>query len=391
MKISEATLQYVRTHVADDVRQLALRGCKNEAVDLPFALQQIEGRQKAKNKLPAFYENADILFPSTLSMEQCSSEQTANYKTTLAEGNIFCDVTGGFGVDTLAFAHKFKHCTYLEPREELCVLMRHNCEVLDLQNVEIISGLLEDHSDEIPDCDLLLIDPSRRDDYGQRVVRLEDCSPNLLKYKGLLLKKSKCVMAKLSPLLDIKRVLTQLPETKAVHIVSVEGECKEILLLLRREAVAEPIIHCVNLSNKGDHQFTFTPSVEIQASPPLAKLMQTFLYEPNASILKAGAFKSVAMKYGLQKLHPHTHLYTSEQVVADFPGRVFLVKDVFSFHKQEIKRHLQDVTRANVSVRNFPLTAQELKQRLKLRDGGETYLFGTTMADEKIIVVAGKL
>lgn len=388
--VGEDTLQYVREHAADDVRQLALRGCKNRDVDFPFALQQIEGRQKARLKLPELCANPDILFPPSLSMEQCSSSRTAQYKSTLVTGTSFCDVTGGFGIDTMAFAQKFAQCLYIEPRQELCDLLQHNAHALGLTNISILHGTLEELQAQVPAVDVILIDPSRRGTHGQRVVALEDCTPNIIACKRMLLDKARQVLVKLSPMLDLKRTLTQMPETEEVHVVAVDGECKEILLLLGHNAVADPKIISVNLTDKGVQSFICTATEEEKAIPPLAKRMGEYLYEPNAAVMKAGAFKSVAVKYGLQKLHPHTHLYTNDTLVASFPGRVFRVNDVFPFHKQELRAHLKGIAQANVAVRNFPLSAEELKKHLKLHDGGELFLFGATTLEGRMVIVGEK-
>lgn len=390
MEIGEETRRYIREHAADDVRQLALSGCKNCAVDFPYALQQIEGRQKARYKLPELYDNPAILYPPTLSMEQCSSSRTALYKSSLMTGTSFCDVTGGFGVDTLAFAQKFARCTYIEPREELCRLLEHNATALGINNIDILNGTMEKCQSQIPNVDLILIDPSRRDSHGQRVVSLEDCTPNLLECKDVLLNKAQTVMVKLSPMLDLKRAMMQLPETQSVHVVAVDGECKEILFLLTHKPIQNPPFVCANLSDKGDSFFTFAKEAEEKSVSSFAKQVGEYLYEPNAAVMKAGAFKSVGANFGLHKLHPHTHLYTSHELDSTFPGRIFRVKDAFPFHKQEVKTHLKGIGQANVAVRNFPLTAEELKQRLKLHDGGNLYLFGATTLEGKMLIVTEK-
>lgn len=388
MEINEATWNYIRTHVNDNVRDLALRGCKDTSVDFKFALQQIEGRQKSKDKLPDFYQNEQVLYPPTVSMEQCSSTHTANYKASLVEGETFADLTGGFGIDTFALSRRFKHGYHIEPNNALSELVQHNASVLNISNLEFIQDTMEESLSQIPNVDCLYIDPSRRDSHGNRVVCLEDCTPNIIEWKSTLLGKCKKLMIKLSPMIDIKRSLLQLPETSDIYTIAVNGECKEVLLIL--EAGKDPTdrcIHTINILKDGYQIFETTASEEVDAMPTLTNTLGRYLYEPNAAVLKAGTFKSIATRFGLEKLHPHTHLYTSDILAKDFPGRIFNVDDSYSFNKKEIKKALGDIKKANVAVRNFPLTAEELKALLKIKDGGEVFLFGATLTDGKLTVI----
>lgn len=388
MEINEATWHYIRTHVNDNVRDLALRGCKDTSVDFKFALQQIEGRQKSKDKLPDFYQNENILYPPTVSMEQCSSTPTAQYKASLVEGETFADLTGGFGIDTFALSRRFKHGYHIEPNSALSELVQHNASVLNISNLEFIQDTMEESLSQIPNVDCLYIDPSRRDSHGNRVVCLEDCTPNIIEWKSTLLGKCKKLMIKLSPMIDIKRSLLQLPETSDIYTIAVNGECKEVLLIL--EAGKDPTdrcIHTINILKDGYQIFETTASEEVDAMPTLTNTLGRYLYEPNAAVLKAGTFKSIATRFGLEKLHPHTHLYTSDILAKDFPGRIFNVDDSYSFNKKEIKKALGDIKKANVAVRNFPLTAEELKALLKIKDGGEVFLFGATLTDGKLTVI----
>lgn len=388
MEINEATWHYIRTHVNDNVRDLALRGCKVTSVDFKFALQQIEGRQKSKDKLPDFYQNEQVLYPPTVSMEQCSSTHTANYKASLVAGENFADLTGGFGIDTFALSRRFKHGYHIEPNNALSELVQHNASVLNISNLEFIQDTMEESLSQIPNVDCLYIDPSRRDSHGNRVVCLEDCTPNIIEWKSTLLGKCKKLMIKLSPMIDIKRSLLQLPETSDIYTIAVNGECKEVLLIL--EAGKDPTdrcIHTINILKDGYQIFETTASEEVDAMPTLTNTLGRYLYEPNAAVLKAGTFKSIATRFGLEKLHPHTHLYTSDILAKDFPGRIFNVDDSYSFNKKEIKKALGDIKKANVAVRNFPLTAEELKALLKIKDGGEVFLFGATLTDGKLTVI----
>lgn len=388
MEINEATWNYIRTHVNDNVRDLALRGCKDTSVDFKFALQQIEGRQKSKDKLPDFYQNEQVLYPPTVSMEQCSSTPTAQYKASLVEGETFADLTGGFGIDTFALSRRFKHGYHIEPNSALSELVQHNAKALNIANLTFFQSTMEEALAQLPHVDCLYIDPSRRDQQGNRVICLEDCTPNIVEWKSTLLGKCKKLMIKLSPMIDIKRSLLQLPETSDIYTIAVNGECKEVLLIL--EAGKDPTdrcIHTINILKDGYQIFETTASEEVDAMPTLTNTLGRYLYEPNAAVLKAGTFKSIATRFGLEKLHPHTHLYTSDILAKDFPGRIFNVDDSYSFNKKEIKKALGDIKKANVAVRNFPLTAEELKALLKIKDGGEVFLFGATLTDGKLTVI----
>lgn len=388
MEINEATWNYIRTHVNDNVRTLALRGCKDTSVDFKFALQQIEGRQKSKDKLPDFYQNEQVLYPPTVSMEQCSSTPTAQHKASLVEGETFADLTGGFGIDTFALSRRFKHGYHIEPNNALSELVQHNAKALNIANLTFFQSTMEESLSQIPNVGCLYIDPSRRDSHGNRVVCLEDCTPNIIEWKSTLLGKCKKLMIKLSPMIDIKRSLLQLPETSDIYTIAVNGECKEVLLIL--EAGKDPTdrcIHTINILKDGYQIFETTASEEVDAMPTLTNTLGRYLYEPNAAVLKAGTFKSIATRFGLEKLHPHTHLYTSDILAKDFPGRIFNVDDSYSFNKKEIKKSLGDIKKANVAVRNFPLTAEELKALLKIKDGGEVFLFGATLTDGKLTVI----
>ena len=412
----EATWQFIDAHIDADVNKLALQKSKFKDIDFEFAIRQIHGRQKTRDKLPYFGNVPRFVFPPSLSLEQCSSEITAQYKRDVII-DLFCrdaqqcvstgnalgssnenarscvstiaDLTGGFGVDTLAFAQSFPICHYVEPQQQLCDIMAYNSHLLYFDHIQFHQATMEGFLQEMDVVDVIYADPSRRDTHGSRVVGLEDCSPNILLYKDVLLRKSRLLMLKLSPMLDIKRALAQLPETCEVHVVAVDGECKELLFLLRKDKTEDVKFVAMNLKNDQCEQFSFTMREEAEALPRYAGEVKKYLYEPNAAILKAGAFKSVAVHYGLEKLHPHTHLYTSDIQLEGFPGRCFQVAKVLS-----VKDALQlknEMPKANVSVRNFPLSADELRKKLKLADGGEVYLYGTTLEkDSKVVILCRK-
>ncbi len=375
------TQDFIRNHWREDVNALALAGCRDHAVDLRLALQQIHGLQKAEKKLPAHFAAAGVLFPSALAMEQCSSWAAAQYKASLLQGDTLVDLTGGFGVDTFAFARRFGACVYVEPQHALCETVRHNAKAMHVSNVAFCCQTMEDYLRRAQPADCLYLDPSRRDSLGRRVVSLADCTPDIVGCKETLLALArKAVMVKLSPMLDIRDTLARLPETAAVHAVSVDGECRELLFVLSRKHVnpqQRPFV-AADIRNGSTATFRFTPQEEMEARPLWADSTGKYLYEPNAALMKAGAFRSVAVRFGLHKLNPNSHLYTSDHLLPDFPGRVFEVRDAFTFGKKQCAERLKGITAANVAVRNFPLTAPELQKRLSLKDGGEHYIFGTT-------------
>ncbi len=398
MNINESTWQYIAAHSDDDVARLALHPSKDPQVDMAAALQQIAGRQKAKEKLPEWYATEGILYPKKVSMEQCSSSQTAEYKASLVEGKSFADFSGGFGVDTVAFAKKFAKGWYVEPQEELCELFQHNCKVLDINNVDIINGTMEDNLASIEHMDMIYLDPSRRDTHGRRVVSLSDCTPNLLEWKSALLERCNILMVKMSPMIDIFQTLRDLPETYAVHVVAVEGECKEVVFLLtRRDApwhvsTTSPTILAVDINKTATSCVETTLETERTTPPHIATELGTFLYEPNAAVMKAGIFNALSEQFQIAKLAKNTNLFTSNELHENFPGRVFTIEAVHEFHPRKTAKELSHLESASIAVRNFPLTAEELRKTLKIKDGNTCYLFGCTLWDgRKVVVVGDKL
>ncbi|RNC63741.1 class I SAM-dependent methyltransferase [Proteiniphilum sp. X52] len=403
MRLTPEQKRFILAHEREDVRRTALRFVRD---DMPLLLTQIAGRQMAEKKIPSWYAEEDIIYPPHLSLEQSSSELTARYKASLVSGrnasfadltsfvettnagsvewenNTFADLTGGMGVDFSFLSPYFREAFYVEQNEDLCRMAEHNFQVLGLGNATIYCGGAERFLKETTPLDFIYLDPSRRDDAGRKLFRIEDCSPDLLKIRPWLLEKSGRVMVKYSPMLDLSLAVKTLRCVSAVHIVSVDNECKELLFLLSKRAVNEPLFVAVNLGRSGGKEiFSFTPEQERNASIPLAGEPGRYLYEPNTSILKAGAFKSVAQAYNLQKLHANSHLYTSDELVADFPGRVFEVEAFFVPNKKNIKTFLQDTKKANIAVRNFPMTVAEIRRKTGLADGGDIYLFATTLAE----------
>jgi hypothetical protein len=390
--VNDPTHQYIISHATDDVAHLALHPSKDPQVDMPMALQQIAGRQKAKEKLSEWYENPDILYPKKVSMEQCSSSQTADYKASLVTGSSFADLSGGYGVDTIALAQKFEKGYYVEPQEELCELFQHNSKAFGINHITVINKTLEESFDQLEKVDVMYVDPSRRDVHGRRVVALEDCVPNLLEWKERLLEKCNTLMVKLSPMIDLHQILRQLPEVSVVHVVAVEGECKEVVCLLNEKTVTDVQVVAIDLHNNNNTLFNTTLQTERSAPLSIATEMGTYLYEPNAAVMKAGIFNSISQRFNVQKLEKNTNLFTSNEMREDFPGRIFRIEAVHEFHPRKTAKELSHLESASIAVRNFPLSAEELRKTLKIKDGNAWFLFGCKVWDgRKVVVMCSKM
>ena len=388
MQVSAETLQYIKEHQHDDVRLLALQAKKYPEVDMTFAVTQIAGRQIAAVKLPTWATQSDLFYPRHLSMEQCSSEATALYKSGLVQGESFADLTGGFGVDCSFLSRRFRTSHYVERQSELCDLARHNFPLLGL-DIEVHHQDSVSFLQQMQPVDCIYLDPARRDGHGGKTVAIADCEPNLCQLEELLVTKARTVLVKLSPMLDLSLALKELRYVREVHIVSVQGECKELLLLLSKDALACQVpVYCIQLLAGGEQRrYVFTQEQERSADCPLAASVGDYLYEPNASILKAGAYRSLTQAYPVKKLHVSSHLYTSDSLVTDFPGRTFKVIAVAGFGKKDLKALLGGLEKANLTIRNFPSSVVDLRKRLKLKEGGDDYLFATTLANgEKVLV-----
>ena len=384
--IDEHTLAFIREHASDDVRQLALQAARYPQVDVRMAATQIEGRRLAASKLPSWAGTDGIVYPVRLSMEQCSSEQTARYKASLAGGKRLADLTGGFGIDCSYMADSFANTTYIERNEELCRIARHNFALLG-KPITVINANSEEQLTALEPQDWIFIDPARRDTAGHKVVALSDCDPDVSRLEPLLLQKAHHVMVKCSPMLDISQALRELHSVSAIHVVSVSNECKELLLVLSNDTTPEPILHTVNFHG-GQAQFlSYTAAEENAATCTYTATVGKYLYEPNSSLMKAGCFRLPSARWRLEKLHRNTHLYTSNVLIKEFPGRIFEVKSTVGFGKNELKHLSAELKRANIAVRNFPERPEALRKRLKLTDGGDTYLFATTLADEHRILI----
>ena len=368
----------------ENIQRLALKlAGRSDAV---FILRQVEGWQRLSQKVPSWAAIDELHYPHKLALEQCSGEAAARYKAQIVKrlypdgAESMADLTGGLGVDFSFVAPNFKKAVYVERQAELCEVAKHNFPLLGLGHAEIKNADSIEVLSTLKDFDLLFLDPARRDNVGRKVVLLEDCEPNVVALQDKLKAAAKVVVLKLSTMLDLKQALAELRGVSEVHVFAEHGECKDLLLVLQRDADcdADPVVHCVD----GGCTFDFKLSEEADINPVYASSVEGFLYEPSAAVLKAGAFKSVGHRYGLSKLHPNSHLYVSKDFVAHFPGRCFKINNVCGFSKKDLKKCIGGVSKANLTVRNFPTTVAELRKRLKLAEGGDAYWFATTLYDE---------
>ena len=381
--MNQATIDFIHEHAEADVRQLALQGTKNPEVDLSFALEQIAGRQKAKTKLPSWAAVDGIVYPPHLSMEQCSSEQTARYKALIAgKGTLIVDLTAGFGVDMAFMSQAFQKAIYVERQAPLCAISSENFKLLGLNHIEVICADGIDYLHQLEHADLIFLDPARRDNHGARTYGIADCTPNVLELRDELLKKADRVMLKLSPMLDWRKAVEDLGHVNEVHIVSVDNECKELLLILTKEKKPLKLL-CVNNDQvfEGDQGDWLNERSIAEIRVPVPMSSQAYLFEPNASIMKAGCFTLLEQRFNVSQLDKNSHLFVSDKDCSDFPGRRFTIEKTTSMNKRELKTALAGIDKANITVRNFPLSVAELRKRLKLKDGGNLYLFATTLAD----------
>lgn len=406
--MNQATFDFIRQYADADVRQLALRGAKDPEVDLTFALEQIAGRQKARAKLPSWAAIDDIIYPPHLSMEQCSSETTALYKARLAgKGDTYVDLTGGFGVDFYFMSQGFSKRIYVEQNAELCKIAEHNMQVLGLAS-EVVCNTTAEFLASMAHADVVYLDPARRNEHGGRTYSIEDCSPNVLELMPQLMEKADKVILKLSPMLDWHQAVEALKHVNEVHIVSVNNECKELLLVLSRQTSDNLHLICVN----GESIFEIVlrqakrqsrvPTLGTNSSHLGNKLFPAWelslsqdqtlcLYEPNASIMKSGCFAALEERFPVQQIGSNSHLFVSTDEIGDFPGRSFQIQAVSSMNKRELKEALKGIDKANITVRNFPLSVAELRKRLKLKEGGDVYIFATTVAkDSHQLIVCRK-
>lgn len=381
--MNEATLEFIRIHADEDVRQLAFLGKKNPEVDMAYALDQIAGRQKARVKIPSWASIDGIVYPPHISMEQCSSEQTARYKAKIAgNGEKIVDLTAGFGVDMAFMSAGFKQAVHVEIQPQLCAISSENYKHLGLNHVQVVCNDGVGYLHQMEHADLIFIDPARRDQHGARTYGIADCTPNVMEIIDEMLQKADRVMIKLSPMLDWQKAVSDIGRVSEIHIVSVANECKELLLEVKNGKGEKVKVFCVN----DDQVFSY----EIGEPHPLTLSPLhpfTFLYEPNASVMKAGCFNLISHRFGITQPDANSHLFLSDKLVEGFPGRRFVIERVSTMNKRELKEALAGIDKANVAVRNFPLSVADLRKRLKLKDGGDVYIFATTDAKKGHLVM----
>ena len=387
MNLNEITRQFIRENLNADVPTLALKKAP-VGTDFSLALRQIEARQLLRKKVPSWSENEDLLFPAHLSIEQCSSEASAQYKAGLLQGHTFADLTGGLGVDTYLIAQHFQQADYVEQQAELCDLTRHNFTALKA-NVKVWNETAEDYLNHCEPKDCIFLDPARRDAYGRKTVSISDCTPDVSALQDKLLEKAKTVMIKLSPMLDISKALEELRYVQEVHVVAVANECKELDVVLERGYEGEPQFVCLNLLTT-QPELRFTQEEERNCQSRLAEGVMNYLYEPNPAVMKAGCFKLLTERFDVSKLHKNSNLYSSEQLIPSFPGRIFEVESWALYNKKVKQTLLSDVEKASIAVRNFPLSVVELRKSLKIGDGDETSLFATTLKGEEKVIIRTK-
>lgn len=397
------TAEFIREYRERDIRQLALQANRFPDVDMPYALDQIQGWQIARRKLPKWAACDGVIFPPHLSMEQCSSEPTAQYKLNLAmewacqvgHASRMTDLTGGFGVDFSFTSCAFAAATYVERNEQLCHIVEHNLPLLGLNNATVVCADAVEYLSTVEPQTMLFLDPARRDEHGAKTVMLADCTPDVVQLLPKLLEKSRFTMLKLSPMLDWHKAVDDLQGTvREVHIVSVGGECKELLLVLSTVVESELKVYCADLSTASDTSslFVYTPGSSAPVANSKLKTQNSkFVHEPNASIMKAGCFDELAAAYGVSPVSRNSHLFLSDEPIEDFPGRSFVVERVTTMNKGELRKALVGIEKANIATRNFPLTVAELRKRLKIKDGGDVYIFATTTAEgEHLLLISRK-
>lgn len=380
--------QYIHDHMNEDLNTLIFRKSPFLKVTMAEIVQQIKGKLKAKNKLPSWYGAEAIYYPEKVSLEQTSSEKTAAYKASLVKGKNLADLTGGFGVDSFSFSRKFENVVYLEQNKVLSEIAEWNFGRLGIANIvthnrESVSFLNEANMQ----FDCIYADPARRDGLKRKVFKLEDCTPNIPQNMNLLWEYTDCILLKTAPLLDLQQGISDLKNVKEIHVVALNNEVKELIWLLSKQHKGNVKVYCAELELQNSAFFSFEYEEE-KKNEALFSAPLNFLYEPNASILKSGAFKTVALTYGIFKLAIHSHLYTSEEQLP-FPGRSFLIEEILPFHKKNIRKKFTG-TKANITTRNFPWTVAKIRKELQINEGGESYFFFTTDLNGKHLLIICK-
>ena len=390
--LPEAARRYVAAHLHDDPAHLALQARRHPGLPVPELVRQIQARQKARAKLPTWADNADLIFPPALSVEQASSARTAAFKADLVEGQRLADLTGGFGADTVHFATRVAQVDYVERDPKLAGIMAYNLAQLGIPNVTVHAEDAVAFLRSTPHhYDWLYLDPARRDTAARKIFLLRDCEPDVVKLLPLLLHKADKVLLKTSPMLDIEHAVLGLGHVRRLWVLAVDNEVKEVLYELGQEPAVDPERYALNLRRDGSQQeFRLNRAREARATPRYAEAQQ-FLYEPNAAVLKAGAFRSIGTAFELLKLHQHSHLYTSDVLRTDFPGRIFRVLATEKADGPTLKAYLGPEARAHVTTRNFPDSVADFRRRTGIREGGEIYLFATTdLRGRPVVLVCEK-
>jgi hypothetical protein len=387
--LSTEAQAFINTYLNTDINTLLLKGTSLTDVSTPELCEQIEAKKRCLKKLPTWYKNKNIYYPNKLNIEQTSSEKTAAYKAQLIDGDSIIDITGGFGVDCFYFAKHFTHVTHCDIDTKLSQLVAHNYNQLGLSNIDTINtdGLAY-LKDTEAHFDWIYVDPSRRHADKGKVFFLKDCLPNIPEHLTLLFSRAKRLLIKTAPLLDISVGLQELTHVKTIHIVALHNEVKELLWVLEQGYTGQVAIKTVNLQTNGNvvfnTKYNATPLEFTNYSLPLQ-----FLYEPNAAILKSGAFNAVALHYKCAKLHQHSHLYTTDTLI-DFPGRRFKIETQCIYSKKNMKQ--LGIHKANITTRNFPISVTDLRKKHKITDGGAVYLFFTTAYNNnKYLLVCSKV
>lgn len=380
--------EFIIQNTGVDLTKLALQKNPFPEADWIVILNQIEARSKAKEKLPTWFSAANIIYPSKISVEQTSSEKTAAYKADLISGETLVDLTGGFGVDDYYFSKKFKAVTHCEINEDLSEIVKHNFNQLEIKNCTFYAGdsihLLE-KSDQKYDC--IYIDPSRRNDAKGKVFMLKDCLPNVPELLDFYFEKADSILIKTAPLLDISAGLSELKNVKNIHVIALENEVKELLFEIHKNYSSEIKLKTANILKETTETFEFVLG---EISFPIYDFPQKYLYEPNSAIMKSGGFDEVSAVFQINKLHKHSHLYSSENLI-DFPGRRFEIQKVIPYNKNEMKNELAN-QQANITTRNFPETVENIRKKWKIKNGGNLYCFFTTdVKDNKIVLICSKI
>jgi len=416
-------IDFLEEHSEDDTARLILSGKRYPAIDVKLAATIIEARKKIVLKVPEWGERFDLYYPATLAAEQASSFHTAIYKQRFIDNGITIDLTGGLGIDSYYMAQKAGTHIYIERNRELCLAAEHNFNKLGVKNItiqnsaldkdnisDIIEGIIRNHycGADIGDADnskkgrnkidLIYLDPDRRGENNRRIYAISDCDPDITAIKDELFKYTGKLLVKASPMADIKSLIQDLPEATSIHILSIGNECKELLISMsehRYDPGAIEIV-CVNFAKSGYYStFTFTYNEESSAIPEFATELKQYIYEPDCSILKAGAFKTISYRFGIEKLGKSTHLYTSDKMITDFPGKIFKIKEAMDFNNKTLHSLSKNYPKANISVRNFPISADQLRRKARIEDGGNIQLIGTTISNNrehiKKIVVCERL